>query len=398
MNGGPPEGTRPTAGPSETTPGVDGAWSHRPELIHYARRMLGGQGDLAEDVVQEAYLRLHEQAAAGSPVAEARPWLFRVTRNLAIDERRRSQRGDVVRTSLEIVASRPRGPLEVLQGREEARQALTGLDALPPRERRAVILDQAGLPPRAIARRMQTTTNAVHQSLFRARRRMRDARAAAWGLLPLPIIRLMLRTASAPSLDRLPAVAPGSGGRLAGGAGLVGLAVVAVVGGGVVADQPVIPHPAHERSVGAPAVTGPAPGTMPAGEQASMARPAPPPVTAKRSTVAVLGRPSRARGGAREAPESEDGPDSEDSGPIERADREVEDQSEPRSYDGQSDRAEVRREHPDGESHESRPAEGRPSQVSSGSDRPGEDDREPEAGEAGAREPEAREPEAPEAE
>lgn len=235
----------PAADPAPSV--IDEAWLHRDDLVLYARRLLGAHGELAEDVVQEAFLRLHERVAGGRGVREARPWLFRVTRNLALDERRRTRRGEAVRSSLEVVAAGPRGPQEVLLGREDARRALEGVDALPPRERDTVILDQAGLTPPAIARRMQTSTNAVHQSLFRARRRMRDARAAAWGLLPLPFIRLALRAAGSPVLERVPALAPGSGGRLAGGAGLVGLVAAAVIGGGAVVEHPVIPHTGHAR-------------------------------------------------------------------------------------------------------------------------------------------------------
>lgn len=229
------------------SPAIDEAWTHRDDLVLYARRLLGAHGELAEDVVQDAFLRLHERVASGQGVRESRPWLFRVTRNLALDERRRTRRGEAVQSSLEVVAARPPGPQEVLLGREDARQALEGIDALPPRERDTVILDQAGLAPPAIARRMQTTTNAVHQSLFRARRRMRDARAAAWGLVPLPLIRLALRAAGSPALEGIPALAPGSGGRLAGGAGLVGLVAAAVIGGGAVVEHPVIPHTGHAR-------------------------------------------------------------------------------------------------------------------------------------------------------
>ena len=240
-------GTPATPAP-DAAPVIGDAWAHREDLVAYARRLLGAHGEMAEDVVQEAYLRLHECAATGAPVEEARPWLFRVARNLALDERRRGRRGDDALSSLGVVSPGPRGPLEVLQAREEARQALEGLDALPPRERRTVILEQAGLAPPAIARRMHTTTNAVHQALFRARRRMRDARTAALGLLPLPLVRLVFRAASSPTLDRLPALAPGSGGRMAGGAGLAGLVAAAVIGGGVAADRPVVPPPAVGRS------------------------------------------------------------------------------------------------------------------------------------------------------
>jgi RNA polymerase sigma-70 factor, ECF subfamily len=286
------EGSSPMApnpaeppGPRESpVPPVDEAWAHRDELVLYARRLLGAQRELAEDVVQEAFLRLHERAAGGAAVREARPWLFRVTRNLALDERRRNRRGEEVRTTLEVVATEPKGPLEVVQGREEARQALRGLGSLPPRERRTVILDQAGLAPPAIARRMQTTTNAVHQSLFRARRRLRDARAAAWGLLPLPIIRLLVRMASSPALDRLPPLTPGGGGRFAGGAGVVGLVAAAVIGTSVVADRPEMLHPVHHRAAAverAPARATGTSATEVAGTGApALSDPAPPPSAA----------------------------------------------------------------------------------------------------------------------
>ena len=294
-------------GPGEDPiPPIDEAWAHRGDLVLYARRLLGAQRELAEDVVQEAFLRLHERAAAGTLVREPRPWLFRVTRNLALDERRRTRRGDEVRTTLEVVATEPKGPLEVVQGREEARQALRGLGSLPPRERRTLILDQAGLAPPAIARRMQTTTNAVHQSLFRARRRLRDARAAAWGLLPLPIIRLLVRTASSPNLDRLPAFTPGGGGRFAGGAGVAGLVAAAVIGTSVVADQPVILHPAHHRATAlerARAQVPASPGTGSAVTEAPAAASA-----ASRSPGAVVRAPRTVAGDDREAPDRQTDP------------------------------------------------------------------------------------------
>ncbi|MBL8999351.1 MAG: hypothetical protein JNL44_18990, partial [Gemmatimonadetes bacterium] len=54
------------------------AWEHRADLVAYARRVLGDAGSSAEDVVQEAYLRLAEQGAAGRRPRETRPWMFRV--------------------------------------------------------------------------------------------------------------------------------------------------------------------------------------------------------------------------------------------------------------------------------------------------------------------------------
>ncbi|MGE3233909.1 MAG: RNA polymerase sigma factor [Thermoleophilia bacterium] len=276
------------------------AWTHRDDLVRFAVRLLGAERAAAEDVVQEAYLRLHERAAQGTPVREPRPWLFRVTRNLAIDHRRQTRRHDDVRTALELAAPATPGPLQIVQGREEMRATLEGVGALPPRERHAVILSQAGLEPAAIARRTASTPNAVHQALFRARRRLRDARAAAWGLVPLPLVRLASRAAGGPVLERVAAV-PG-GGRGAGGAALAAaLAVGALVGGGPAGVVP-LPHPSHARDA-APARA------RPAATAAAAAPAAPPPAVAHpvgvgtpvaaRTTAVVrartLHRPSLAR-------------------------------------------------------------------------------------------------------
>jgi RNA polymerase sigma factor (sigma-70 family) len=55
-------------------------------LLSYALRLAGELG-LAEDLVQEAFMRLHAQF---SEVREPRRWLYRTVHNLALNQRRRS--------------------------------------------------------------------------------------------------------------------------------------------------------------------------------------------------------------------------------------------------------------------------------------------------------------------
>jgi RNA polymerase sigma-70 factor (ECF subfamily) len=57
-------------------------------LLTYARRLLGDFG-LAEDVVQEAFMKLHSQF---SKVAAPQPWLYRTVHNLAVDHQRRAKK------------------------------------------------------------------------------------------------------------------------------------------------------------------------------------------------------------------------------------------------------------------------------------------------------------------
>ena len=53
-------------------------------LLSYALR-LSGQQNLAEDIVQEAFMRLHAQF---EEVREPRRWLYRTVHNLALNQRR----------------------------------------------------------------------------------------------------------------------------------------------------------------------------------------------------------------------------------------------------------------------------------------------------------------------
>ncbi len=57
-------------------------------LLVYALRLAGERG-LAEDLVQEAFMRLHVQFAE---VREPRRWLYRTVHNLALNQRRKSQK------------------------------------------------------------------------------------------------------------------------------------------------------------------------------------------------------------------------------------------------------------------------------------------------------------------
>lgn len=60
--------------------------AHRAQLVEYASRILHDRGH-AEDVVQEAYLRL-EAAASTRLLGEPIRYLYRIVRNLALDTRR----------------------------------------------------------------------------------------------------------------------------------------------------------------------------------------------------------------------------------------------------------------------------------------------------------------------
>ncbi|MBB4065445.1 sigma-70 family RNA polymerase sigma factor [Gellertiella hungarica] len=149
---------------------------HGRGLRLFAGRYLG-RSDEAEDIVQDVFLSVWKHAGGFDPrKGKATTWLYRIAANRCIDVRR--WRRLRVFVGLEGMDERlPSGDPEadILVG---ARQELTlvraGLDALPERQRMAILLRAvADLDVPAIAEVMKTSPGAVEQLLVRARRSLR---------------------------------------------------------------------------------------------------------------------------------------------------------------------------------------------------------------------------------
>lgn len=149
---------------------------HLDRTVTLARRVLGGAAD-AEDVAQEAFLRLWQHADRFRP-AEARfsTWFYRITMNLCLDRKRRPAHDTLenvpepVDPALDAVALVERSEL----GRLVAR----AVDDLPERQRAAVSLCyDAGLSNAEAAAAMEVSVGALETLLVRARRALRGTLA-----------------------------------------------------------------------------------------------------------------------------------------------------------------------------------------------------------------------------
>lgn len=136
--------------------------THRGQLRHYASRIVGDPS-LAEDMVQEAWLRCHREHP-DNPLK----YLYRVIRNLAVDKRRQTAREDRHFVRMEnrglqaIAADLPASDIEVA-GREELARLMEALRELPDITRRAIILYRLdGLKLREIADILGISITRVH--------------------------------------------------------------------------------------------------------------------------------------------------------------------------------------------------------------------------------------------
>ena len=147
----------------------------RPRLFGIAYRMLGSVGE-AEDVVQEAMLRLHRAVGGGTAIESPEAFLTTVTTRIAIDELRsaRVRRETYVGPWLPDPLVADRAP-DVGQRAEEAESVsmafLVLLERLSPVERAAWLLrDVFDYSFDEIARIVERSPANVRQIVVRARR------------------------------------------------------------------------------------------------------------------------------------------------------------------------------------------------------------------------------------
>jgi len=130
---------------------------------------------LAEDMVQEAFLRVNRAAPQYRPEAQFGTWFYRIVVNLCMDELRKGQRRS--RVTAEALAEEtssddtPTHAQEVAEVQAAVHQAL---DQLNERERLTVILHRfEGQSHEQIADIMEASVSAVESLLVRAYRKLR---------------------------------------------------------------------------------------------------------------------------------------------------------------------------------------------------------------------------------
>ncbi len=151
---------------------------HYPALYRFALRFTGDP-DTAEDLVQEAFVRLLDQDL---PDEDVRPWLFVVAGNLARDHARKRTRR---RRLLETHAPAPRRlePPERQAERAERIEAVRQvLEGLSERDRTILLMREEGFRYGEIAETIGVKQTSVGALVARALRRFSAAWAATDGV------------------------------------------------------------------------------------------------------------------------------------------------------------------------------------------------------------------------
>jgi RNA polymerase sigma-70 factor (ECF subfamily) len=145
-----------------------------PNLCRFLESLLGNHS-LAQDIAQESFIRLFRQGTNGIPADEAKFWLFRVARNLALNEiRNKKRRGGFFDKIFEALYPRRLNQTEIFERDESGKLVIEMLQTLPEHQRSVLLLrEQEEMSYREIAEVLNISEGKVKVDIFRARNALR---------------------------------------------------------------------------------------------------------------------------------------------------------------------------------------------------------------------------------
>src|SRR3954447_10246351 len=235
---------------------------YRAALLRASRRYLPEAR--AEDALQQAFISAWGALQRGDEIRDLRAWLYRIVHNTALNQLRVA---GYDYAELEDSLRGTDAPQEEMERRAVVRQTLTGLAALPDRQREALLrIAVEGRSQDEVARELGVSEGAVRQLVHRARMTLR---AATTAVIPWPVAEWAAAAGSGaaaggPSAERIAElIAAGGASAVFAKAGAVAvLATTAVAGPAIVSSVADTAKPARlaahraapaGRAVGVPA-------------------------------------------------------------------------------------------------------------------------------------------------
>ena len=146
---------------------------HLPAMLGLARRILGNAAE-AEDVAQEAFMRVWTHAPRWQPLAQFRTWLTRIVTNLCLDRKRRAPWVELEAAG-EIADPGPDAGQKAEEDERE-RMLAAAIEKLSVRQRSAIVLTYGeGMSNAQVAEILDTSVSAVETLLVRGKQNLRRA-------------------------------------------------------------------------------------------------------------------------------------------------------------------------------------------------------------------------------
>src|SRR5213594_380356 len=147
---------------------------YRPEILAYLVRLTGNEHD-AQDACQDAFLRAQGALGRLAPDSNVRAWLYRIATNSARSAARWRARRTARTVDLDLDGLPARAGSSP-ENREELRRVAQAVQALPPKQRAALMLRRFhGLDYDAIATSLGGNEAAARANVYQAVKRLRAA-------------------------------------------------------------------------------------------------------------------------------------------------------------------------------------------------------------------------------
>ena len=141
---------------------------YRARLLAYARQMLGGSRQDAEDVLQDVFVRVYGALRTSQRPISLRAWLYRIAHNRCIDQLRRP-----VASAAELfdVSRAPvQDPPVQTERREQLRRLVIDVGRLPDQQRSALLMRELqGMSYDEMSEALDVSVAAIKSLLVRAR-------------------------------------------------------------------------------------------------------------------------------------------------------------------------------------------------------------------------------------
>lgn len=156
---------------------------HTAGLVRFLGRYVSSR-ESAEDLAQEAFVRIYRHARGYRDIAKVKTWLYRIAHNLALNEIRDRKRKPAL--SLEAATRTQDGesasglpdrsapdPAQEAAGRDIRSRVRAAVDGLPEPYRGAVVLcDLEGFSYQEAAEVLETKVGTIRSRLFRGREQL----------------------------------------------------------------------------------------------------------------------------------------------------------------------------------------------------------------------------------
>jgi len=154
-------------------------------IYSFIRRYVN-DNDKAQDILQETFLRVFNWREKYAPTAKFASWLYRIARNLCIDEKRRywnrmveldSQAGldENSQGPIEVEPEKGFNPREALDDSDRMETIRSAIESLSEEQRDVIVLNKyQGLSYQEIGEVLGISTESVKQRAYRAHLKLRE--------------------------------------------------------------------------------------------------------------------------------------------------------------------------------------------------------------------------------